>query len=106
MERLSGQPWSPDDRRYSWWFGSVVRVDLSVVLNPGDTVLIPEPTFSQYADITRLLGGEPIFVTQQEDFHLDLDALRSAAAAAQSPKIRRNLQPEQPDRRDLQPRRT
>jgi aspartate aminotransferase len=42
-------------------------------------VLIPEPTYSQYADIATLAGARPVFVRQTEDFHLDLDAIRAAA---------------------------
>jgi aspartate/methionine/tyrosine aminotransferase len=86
MERLSGQPWSPDELVVTSGGSGALFASISAWVNPGDTVLIPEPTFSQYADITRLLGGEPIFVTQQEDFHLDLDALR-AAATQHKPKI-------------------
>ncbi len=86
MERLSGQPWSPDELVVTSGGSGALFASISAWINPGDTVLIPEPTFSQYADITRLLGGEPIFVTQQEDFHLDLDAIRSAATQ-HNPKI-------------------
>jgi aspartate aminotransferase len=51
-------------------------------LDPGDRVLIPEPTYSLYADHVRLAGAEPQFVPTTADFHLDLDALEAAAGGA------------------------
>ncbi|HYI14049.1 MAG TPA: aminotransferase class I/II-fold pyridoxal phosphate-dependent enzyme [Thermomicrobiales bacterium] len=86
MERLSGQPWSPDELVITSGGSGALFASIAAWINPGDTVLIPEPTFSQYADVTRFVGGEPIFVTQREDFHLDLDALR-AAAEQHKPKM-------------------
>ena len=73
-------------------------------LNPGDSVLIPEPTYSQYADIARLAGASRLRA-QTEDFHLDLDALR-AAAAQHRPKMHRHFSPNNPTGAHLRPRRT
>lgn len=50
------------------------------LVNPGDRVLIPEPTYSLYADLTRMIGAEPVFIAQTADFHLDLDAIEAEAA--------------------------
>lgn len=55
---------------------------IMAVVNPGDRVLIPEPTYSSYADILRLMGAEPVFITQTPDFHLDLDRIRAEAPTA------------------------
>ena len=55
------------------------------VVNPGERVLIPEPTYSLYADISRMIGAEPVFIPQTVDFHLDLDAI--AAEAAKGAKL-------------------
>ena len=49
-------------------------------VNPGERVLIPEPTYSLYADLTRMIGAEPVFIPQTPDFHLDLDAIAQEAA--------------------------
>jgi aspartate aminotransferase len=51
-------------------------------INPGDRVLIPEPTYSLYADLVRMVGGTPEYVAHLADGHLDLDAIESAAAGA------------------------
>ncbi len=53
-------------------------------VNPGERVLIPEPTYSLYADLTRMIGAEPIFIPQTPDFHLDLDAIEAEAAKGAS----------------------
>ncbi len=49
-------------------------------VNPGDRVLIPEPTYSLYADLSLLIGAEPVFIPQTPDLHLDLDAIETEAA--------------------------
>jgi aspartate aminotransferase len=51
-------------------------------INPHDRVIIPTPTYSLYADLVRLAGGEPVFVSQTDDFHLDLDAISAVAQGA------------------------
>lgn len=48
-------------------------------VDPGDRVVIPEPTYSLYADQVRAAGAQPVFVRTRADFHLDLDAIAAAA---------------------------
>lgn len=49
-------------------------------INPGDEVLIPEPSFVCYAPLTTMAGGTPVpIVTRQEDqFRLTAEELRAA----------------------------
>ncbi|MDQ2784147.1 MAG: aminotransferase class I/II-fold pyridoxal phosphate-dependent enzyme [Chloroflexota bacterium] len=54
---------------------------LLATINPGERVLLPEPTYSLYADLIQLVGAQPVFVASTADFHLDLDAIATAAAA-------------------------
>lgn len=62
--------------------GGSEAIDLCLrsVLNPGDEVLIPEPSFVCYQPITTLAGGVPVpIVTRAEDdFRLTAEALRAA----------------------------
>lgn len=60
--------------------GIVVTV-LSVV-GPGDRVVIPEPTYSLYADAVRFAGGEPVHVPMLANHHLDLERLSTEARGA------------------------
>jgi aspartate/methionine/tyrosine aminotransferase len=64
--------------------GGLTSAILAIV-NQGDRVLLPEPTYSLYADLIAMAGGEPVYVpTRRPDFHLDLDALRAAAPGARA----------------------
>lgn len=51
-------------------------------VNAADRVLIPEPTYSLYADQVHIAGGTPVEVPAERDMHLDLAALEDAAAGA------------------------
>lgn len=44
------------------------------VVDPGDEVVIPEPTWPNYAMQTRLIGGEPVGVELPPDRYFELDA--------------------------------
>ncbi len=62
--------------------GGSEAIDLAVraVVNPGDEVLVPEPSFVCYGPITTLAGGVPVpIVTRQEDeFKLTAASLKAA----------------------------
>ena len=51
-------------------------------IDSGQAVVLPEPTYSLYADLTRMAGGETRFVRSRQDLHLDVDAIDAAAAGA------------------------
>lgn len=52
--------------------GASEAIDLSLraVINPGDEVLIPDPSYVSYKPIVELLGGVPVPVPCGEDFKL------------------------------------
>jgi aspartate/methionine/tyrosine aminotransferase len=52
------------------------------VLNAGDRVLIPEPTYSLYSDLCVWVGAETVELGLTPDLHLDLEAIRRAAPGA------------------------
>ncbi len=62
--------------------GGSEAIDLCIraLINDGDEVLIPEPSFVCYSPITTLTGGVPVpIVTKQEDnFKLTASALKAA----------------------------
>jgi aspartate/methionine/tyrosine aminotransferase len=51
---------------------------LSAFLDPGDEVLLFDPSYSGYAPVVRQAGGEPIFVGMTADFRLDRAKLAAA----------------------------
>lgn len=52
-----------------------------VIVNPGDEVLIPTPSWVSYEEQVRQWGGTPVFVKPGKDFDLDFDGLRKAVTA-------------------------
>lgn len=51
-------------------------------VGPGDRVVIPDPTYSLYADLVSLAGATAVHVPLADDLHWDLDALRAALPGA------------------------
>lgn len=61
--------------------GGLATAILALV-NPGDRVVIPEPTYSLYADQVAMAGAQPVWVPTAADGSLDLERIRTAAAGA------------------------
>lgn len=51
-------------------------------VGPGDRVVIPDPTYSLYADLVSLAGATAVHVPLADDLHWDPDALRDALPGA------------------------
>lgn len=51
---------------------------LMATIDPGDEVIVPEPTFSEYVLRPPLFGGVPVQVPRHSDFELDLEAIERA----------------------------
>jgi len=62
--------------------GGSEAIDLAVrsIVNPGDEVIIPIPSFVCYGPITQLAGGVPVYVETkvENEFRLTADELRAA----------------------------
>jgi aspartate aminotransferase len=57
---------------------------LLAILDPGDRILIPEPTYSLYADVARMAGAVPVFVPLRPGFRLDLDRIAAESSTAKA----------------------
>ncbi|MGA2107203.1 MAG: aminotransferase class I/II-fold pyridoxal phosphate-dependent enzyme [Syntrophorhabdales bacterium] len=55
-----------------------ILLALMATLNPGDEVLIPDPSFVMYEYQTILLGGVPVFIDTYPDFTLKEEQIRQA----------------------------
>ena len=51
---------------------------LSVLVNPGDEVIVFDPWFVMYKHLTTLAGGKVVEIDTYPDFRIDLDKVRSA----------------------------
>ena len=62
--------------------GGSEAIDLAfrAILEPGDEVIIPEPSFVCYSPLTRLAGGVPVPIAtkMENNFKLTADELKSA----------------------------
>ncbi|MFJ9566904.1 pyridoxal phosphate-dependent aminotransferase [Streptomyces fuscichromogenes] len=52
------------------------------IVNPGDRVVVPDPTYSLYADLVGMAGGTVVPVPLAADLHWDLDRLADALTGA------------------------
>jgi histidinol-phosphate aminotransferase len=56
----------------------LIQAVLMVTVGAGRRVLISEPTFALYRQITTILGGEVVSVPMASDLRYDVDAIRAA----------------------------
>jgi aspartate aminotransferase len=80
--RTAGAPYGGDQILITHGSTAGLAAAILAVVNPGDRVVIPEPSYSLYADVVALAGGVPVFVPQRPDFHLDFAALADALPGA------------------------
>lgn len=59
-----------------------LAASILALVNPGDRVLIPDPSYSLYADQVALAGGQVVWIEHSEDGRLDLAAIVREAATA------------------------
>ncbi|MFJ9742058.1 aminotransferase class I/II-fold pyridoxal phosphate-dependent enzyme [Streptomyces sp. NPDC101166] len=76
--RLSPEPYSERDVLIGHGGSAAITAMMLAVVDPGDRVVIPEPTYSLYPDAVRLAGGEPVHVPMTASHHLDFGALPGA----------------------------
>ncbi|MGI0072115.1 MAG: pyridoxal phosphate-dependent aminotransferase [Thermoplasmata archaeon] len=55
--------------------GEGLFVAFSALVDPGEELLLPNPTFANYEPILDILGGRARFVPTDPTFHLDLEAI-------------------------------
>lgn len=79
LSKRSGSTWTASDVLVTTGGSGAVLSAMYAYLNPGDQILIPDPNFSQYADVATMIGAQATYVPQTADFHLDLDQLKAAA---------------------------
>lgn len=79
---LAGRRYEPAQVLVTHGSTAALASTILATVDPGQRVVIPEPTYSLYADLVRMAGGEVDFVRHREDLHLDLDGIAAAAPDA------------------------
>jgi aspartate aminotransferase len=80
--RISRTPYSGDAVLVTHGGAAAITAAILATVDPGDRVVIPEPTYSLYPDAVALAGGQPVFIPSQPDHHLDFDRLEAALGQA------------------------
>jgi histidinol-phosphate aminotransferase len=70
--------WRPDGVLAGNGSNELIEAFLLVTVGAGTRVVIPEPTFTLYALMTRILGGEAVRVPLGPELEYDAEALRRA----------------------------
>ena len=77
VERLAQfSGWQPDGILVGNGSNEMIEALLLVTVGPGTRVVVPEPTFTLYALLTRILGGETIRVGLGPDLEYQAEELR------------------------------
>ena len=58
----------------------VIDMLLRMFLGPGENIVVPAPTFGMYAFAAEVCGGKVIAVPRDEDFEIDLEAIKLAVS--------------------------
>jgi aspartate aminotransferase len=80
--RIAGRPYSERSVLVSHGGAAAITASILATVNPGDRVILPEPTYSLYLDAVQLAGGQPVFVPVRPDRHLDPGPLEAQLAGA------------------------
>ncbi len=84
LSALGGGSFSPADVFITNGATSAIYASMVAYLDPGDEVLLHDPTYSLYQDVALSIGAVPVSVPWAPDLHLDMDALERAV----TPKTR------------------
>ncbi|MEV8547353.1 aminotransferase class I/II-fold pyridoxal phosphate-dependent enzyme [Streptomyces sp. NPDC051572] len=79
---IAGAPVSPADILITQGGTAGLAASILSLVDPGDRVVIPDPTYSLYADLVAMAGGVVVPVPLAPDLHWDLDLLGDALAGA------------------------
>ncbi|MEX2288598.1 MAG: aminotransferase class I/II-fold pyridoxal phosphate-dependent enzyme [Planctomycetaceae bacterium] len=55
-----------------------LMLSLSVLVNPGDEVIVFDPYFVMYKHLASLVGGKAVLIDTYPDFRIDVDKVRAA----------------------------
>ncbi len=78
IEREAGASYTPASIIATNGASSGIYAVMTTLLDPGDEVVLLDPTFSLYAHVARQIGAVPVHVPQDADYQIDIEAVRRA----------------------------
>jgi len=78
LSELGGGSFRPEDVIITNGASSAIYAAMVAYLDPGDEVLLHDPTYSLYQDVALTIGAEPVAVPWSADLRLDMNALEKA----------------------------
>jgi aspartate/methionine/tyrosine aminotransferase len=78
MNRVATRPHLVDDVFVTAGATEAIYCALTAYIEPGDEVVLFDPSYSLFAPIIRQIGGTAVFVTMTGDFRIDPELLRAA----------------------------
>ena len=78
LSSLGGGVFRPEDLVITNGANSALYAAMVAYLDPGDEVLLHDPTYSLYQDVALTIGAVSVPVAWTKDLHLDIDALEKA----------------------------
>jgi aspartate aminotransferase len=82
LSGTSGAPVSDEQVVLTHGASAGLAAAILATVDPGELVVVPEPTYSLYADQVAMAGGRVVWVANQPDGRLDLDALAKRMTGA------------------------
>ncbi|MEV2211638.1 aminotransferase class I/II-fold pyridoxal phosphate-dependent enzyme [Streptomyces sp. NPDC050997] len=79
---IAGAPVSASDILITQGGTAGLAASILGIVDPGDKVVIPDPTYSLYGDLVSMAGGTVVPVPLAPDLHWDLDRLADALTDA------------------------
>mgnify|MGYP001770716248 CR=1 FL=1 len=72
----------PDEVIVTTGTKTAIFLAMAAYVRPGDEVIIPDPTYPAYPELTKFFGGKPVYVSMrfnpEDGFRLDLEIIESS----------------------------
>lgn len=87
LRRRQGLEYATDNVLVTVGGSEAIDIALRAMLDPGDEVLIPQPSYVSYVPCTLLAGGVPVIIDLKEEHEFRLTAAQLEAAVTDKTKI-------------------
>lgn len=81
LSNVAGRHFSPDQLLITHGASGAIAAAVLSIVEAGQRVIVPEPTYSLFADMVRMAGGVVVFVSHEKGFRLNLAGIEAEAAA-------------------------